>query len=47
MESKEIERLIELLISAHEECYKCEGVCFLSTEEETELNELIKKYKIK
>jgi hypothetical protein len=47
MKTEEIERLIELLISAHEECYECEGVCFLSTEEETELNKLIEKYKIK
>lgn len=46
MGSKEIERLITLLISAHFACYESEGVCFLSTEDEKELNELIEKYRV-
>jgi hypothetical protein len=44
MNTEEIKRLIELLISAHKEVYYNEGVCFLNPDEEKELNDLIKKY---
>jgi hypothetical protein len=43
MKAKEIKRLIELLIEAHIETYRCEGVCFLG-DAERELNNLIEKY---
>lgn len=44
MEEQEIKRMIELLMESHNQTYICEGVCFLNTEEEKELNDLIERY---